>query len=129
MDRLPHLDFAALRQLATASDAIAIPCTCSAAPFDGWASVPASFPDDQLRDIGTLIVGDVDALTFTEYDPAGTGYWAVDAPIAPHWFPANRCDVAECGRCHRSFLRYNEGGGYFFDRRIRKLALARLTDA
>lgn len=129
MDRLPYLDFEALRRLAAARDLITLPCACSVANLEGWASVPASFPDEQLRDVGTLISGDVDQLTVAEYHPGGTNYWSVDAPIAPAWFPYNRCDVAECQRCGRLFLRYIEAGGYFFDRRIRRLASARLMDA
>ena len=80
-------------------------------------------------ELGTLVSSDGNEPTFGEYHPNGTRYWSLDAPIAPRYFPYNRCDVWECTVCRRSFLRYTEGGGYFVDRRIRLLDASLMVDA
>lgn len=66
--------------------------------------------------------------TFAEYRPANVQYWSPDAPIAPRYFPYNRCGVWECSECGRLYLRYTEGGGYFVDRRIRALKAGLVED-
>lgn len=88
-----------------------------------------SLPEAQLSRIGTLIQGDPNEAVFAEFHPEGTGYWSPDAPIAPLYYPSNRCDVWECSACGRLFLRYTEGGGYFVDQRIRMLTSAVLVNA
>jgi hypothetical protein len=67
--------------------------------------------------------------TYDEYHPAGTRYASDDAPIAPRHFPYNRCNVSRCVTCGRLYLRYQEGGGYFIDQRIRALDPALIVDA
>jgi hypothetical protein len=64
-----------------------------------------------------------------EHHPGGTNSWSVDAPIAPAFFPYNRCDIWQCVACGRAFLRYTEFGGYYEDERIRALNLALVDDA
>ena len=123
------LDFAALTELATASERVSIDCTCVATPTDGWQTLPLSMPVAQLREVGTLVTGDEDEPSFAEYHPNGTRYWAAEAPIAPRYFPYNRCNVSECTVCGRCYLRYTEGGGYFVDQRIRLLKASLLADA
>jgi hypothetical protein len=67
--------------------------------------------------------------TFAEFHPSGTRYDSPDAPIAPRYYPYNRCNITKCQVCSRYFLRYTEAGGYFVDRRIRLLVSERLIDA
>lgn len=122
------LDYPALVALAQQSDAVTAPCACVRSLSAAWESQPVSFPEDQLREVGTLRVSE-DEPPFDEYHPARTQFWSPEAPIAPRYFPYNRCDVWACAVCGRHFLRYVEGGGYFVDRRIRKLAAALLVDA
>lgn len=129
MDSVPYLDFVALMTLAHRSDGVTGACSCCSRSLFEWTSLPISFPEAQLQRIGTLIQGNVDEATFVEFHPKGTGYWSPDAPIAPLYYPANRCDVWECSACGRLFLRYTEGGGYFVDLRIRALTGAALMDA
>ncbi|SAI59315.1 Uncharacterised protein [Bordetella ansorpii] len=125
----PFLDHAAVAALAARSDAVTQPCACLKSLSAAWTSEPVSFPEAQLRQIGTLRESAYDEPTFEEFHPAGTHFWSPEAPIAPRYFPANRSDVWECTTCGRVFLRYVEGGGYFVDRRVRPLAGELLVDA
>ena len=120
-DTLPHPDLAQLRELARQSAAITQDCNCRSADSSGWISLPLSLPETQLVDIATLIADPYDEPTFTEYHPDGTRYASPEAPIAPAWYPYNRCNIARCQQCGRHLLRYMEAGGYFVDRRIRAL--------
>lgn len=94
---------------------------CSALVCKGWESVPGDFDRSDLRCIGTLRDPDGEDPTVDEYHPAGTTSWSSDAPIAPGWFPYNRCDVWQCAGCGKPFLRYTEFGGYYTDERIREI--------
>ena len=127
MNALALLDSAALRTLAQRSAAINTTCPCTLAAIDAWSSTPLSFPEHLLHDIGTLLVDPYDEPGFTEYHPAGTRYESPEAPIASAYFPYNRCNIATCQQCGRSYLRYTEAGGYFVDRRIRALNRAALV--
>ncbi|MDR5753100.1 MULTISPECIES: hypothetical protein [unclassified Caballeronia] len=104
------------------------PCGCTKTPLDGWQSQPLSLDETQFREIGTLAPENDPEPTFSEYLPAKTNYWSADAPIAPRYFPYNRCSVWECSVCGRLYLRYTEGGGYFVDRRIRAVRAALIED-
>ena len=122
MSIVPRLDHTTLAAHASRSQAVTETCACTATEqADGWQSQPLSLPEAQLREIGTLIEAHDEEATFSEYHPGGTRYWSPDAPIAPRYFPYNRCTIWECTVCTRCFLRYTEGGGYFVDRRIRAL--------
>lgn len=123
------LDFAALSALAAASAAVDRPCGCNALPLTAWESVPPALDLDQYEVVGTLVDDPYVEATFVEYHPHGTRYASADAPIAPRYFPSNRCDVARCLKCGRHYLRYTEGGGYFSDDRIRALRPELLVDA
>ncbi len=125
----PRLDHASLMELAVRSQAVVQACSCVKTPVVGWESVPLSLPEEQLREIGTLFSPADEEPTFNEYHPGNTRYWSPDAPIAPRYFPYNRCSIWECTVCERCFLRYIEGGGYFVDRRIRQLNASLLVDA
>ncbi|MGC7402923.1 hypothetical protein ACPWR0_03705 [Pandoraea pneumonica] len=133
MSDLPYLDHTALLALAHSADALAAdaaPCTCTRTPLDGWATLPNSLPDTQLEPVATLLApGDTLEPTFAEYHPDGTSYWAAQAPIAPQYFPYNRSNVCRCRDCGRLYLRYQEGGGYFVDQRVRRLNPALIVDA
>ncbi|HXR02827.1 MAG TPA: hypothetical protein VN798_20855, partial [Pseudomonas sp.] len=63
-----------------------------------------------------------------EYHPQGSSYWSLNAPIAPQFFPYNRCRVWECVTCSRIFLRYAEAGAYHIEQRIRSLDPALIVD-
>jgi len=125
----PFLDYDVLARLAADSDAVTQPCDCVKSSSLAWQSEPVSFPEAQLRRVGTLRASVYDEPTFEEYHPAGTDLWSPEAPIAPRYFPANRSEVWACTCCGRHLLRYQEGGGYFVDRRARRLTAGVLVDA
>lgn len=128
MSRLPLLAYPQLESLARLSESVDKPCDCAKLSLAGWASMPVSFPEDQLHAVGTLRDDTIDEPTVVEHHPNGTQYWGETAPIAPRFYPYNLCDVSQCGVCERAYLTYNEGGGYFFDRRIRALSASLLVD-
>lgn len=106
------------------------PCPrCAALVCPGWEALPGTFERDRLERIGTLRRPDDEDPTLTEYHPGGTNSWSPLAPIAPAFFPYNRCDVWACTRCRRPFLRYTEFGGYYVEDRIREVDPARVTVA
>ena len=102
---------------------------CRALVCPGWEALPGSFARDALARAGTLRDPAVDDPTVVEYHPDGTHAWSPDAPIAPAWFPYNRCDAWRCKTCHRPFLRYTEYGGYYAEDRIRELVGRLIVDA
>ena len=102
---------------------------CAALVCPGWESMPGSFERAQLVCVGTLCAPGDEEPTLAEYHPAGTHGWSVDAPVAPGWFPYNRCTVWRCRDCGRPFLRYTEYGGYYVDERIRELKADLVVDA
>lgn len=117
---LPVLDAAGLRRLAEAQPQQ--PCAgCAAVRAPGWEAVPGSLDRGQLRKTATLRRAEVEDPTLEEFHPDGTHGWSADAPIAPAFFPYNRCDVWQCAQCGRPFLRYTEYGGYYVEERIREL--------
>jgi hypothetical protein len=77
------------------------------------------WPATQMNPLGTLRDPDLYEPTFEQHHPKGTNYDSVDAPIAVHHFPYNRCDVFSCDTCRRALLRYTEYGGYYVDQRVR----------
>ncbi|HEY0824291.1 MAG TPA: hypothetical protein VGD76_10925, partial [Ramlibacter sp.] len=87
------------------------------------------FGRDRLRKVGTLRSPGVEDPTLEEYHPQGSNAWSADAPIAPAYFPYNRCEVWECAACSRPFLRYTEYGGYYVEERIREIRPALVVDA
>ena len=119
----PFLDAAALKALAAAHPDE--PCTaCAALRSRGWEALSATFDAKQLRKVATLRQPGLEDPTLEEHHPAGTNNWSADAPIAPGFFPYNRCDVWQCVRCGRPFLRYTEYGGYYVEERVRPLQAA-----
>jgi hypothetical protein len=93
---MQKIEFAMLERLAQASAAVTTPCSCTEAPLNAWTAQPLTLELDRLEDIGTLLDDPYDEPTFTEYHPAGTRYESVDAPIAPRFYPYNRCTVTRC---------------------------------
>ena len=124
---LPVLDAAALRELAARREGPGC-AACAAIKAPGWEALPGSFDASALRKVGTLRRPGDDEPTLEEYHPAGTRSWSPDAPIAPAFFPYNRCDVWQCATCARPFLRYTEYGGYYVEERIRELDRALVAD-
>jgi hypothetical protein len=101
------------------------PCPlCAGISARGWESVPGGFDREALRQVGTLRDPANDDPTLEEHHPAGTNAWSPDAPIAPGFFPYNRCDAWVCSGCRRPFLRYTEYGGYYVEERIRPVDAA-----
>jgi hypothetical protein len=123
----PRLDAAALHALAKAAPQQGC-STCEGLASPGWETLPSGFDERLLRTVATLR-GDDPEPTLQEYHPAGTRLWSPDAPIAPAYFPYNRCDVAACPGCGRLFLRYTEFGGYYVDQRVRELRAGLVVDA
>ena len=123
------LTFDELMALARASGSVTRACPCAIDNYREWTRIPADFPQAQMRTAGTLAGDPYVEATYAEYHPQGTGYWSPDAPIAPRFFPYNRCTVQQCMVCGRSCLSYVEAGGYYVEPRIRALDPALLVDA
>ena len=121
------LSAAALVELARARRSPACPA-CEALVCAGWEALPGSFAREALEQVGTLRDPALDDPTVAEYHPAGTHAWSPDAPIAPAWFPYNRCDAWRCKTCARAFLRYTEFGGYYTEERVRELDARLIAD-
>ncbi|WP_332827182.1 hypothetical protein [Ramlibacter sp.] len=120
---VPFLDAEALKALAAASPDQ--PCAaCASLRAPGWEALSATFDAKQLRKVATLRQPGLEDPTLEEHHPRGTNSWSADAPIAPVFFPYNRCDVWQCVRCGRPFLRYTEYGGYYVEERVRPLQAA-----
>ena len=126
-DRMKQLE--QLMELAHSSSAVTRECICSASPVAGWERVPPSFPESQMRQLWTLVADPFDEPTYLEFHPSGTNYWSENAPIASHFYPYNRCTVAQCVECGRAYLRYTEAGGYYVEPRIRALNPQLIVDA
>lgn len=125
-DKLPVLDADGLRALAARQDGPGC-SACAAIRAPGWEALPGSFDAGVLGKIATLRQPGVDDPTLEEHHPAGTRSWSLEAPIAPAFFPYNRCDVWQCASCARPFLRYTEYGGYYVEERIRELHADRVV--
>ena len=117
---VPVLATDELERLARAHAGAACPA-CAAIKAPGWEAMPGSFDRDGLRKVATLRRPGVEDATLEEYHPHGTHGWSPDAPIAPSFFPYNRCDVWQCVACGRPLLRYTEYGGYYVEERVREL--------
>lgn len=101
---------------------------CAALVCPGWESVPSTFDISALALVGTLVNPDIEDPTLEEYHPDGTHGWSAQAPIAPAYYPYNRCTVWACTACAKVFLRYTEYGGYYVDERIRAVNPALIVD-
>ncbi|TGP39645.1 hypothetical protein EN871_31740 [bacterium M00.F.Ca.ET.228.01.1.1] len=124
-----YLNATTLLELARLAEARAsAPCVCTKTPLDGWQSQPLSLDETQFDEIGTLRPEEDAEPTFSEYLPDKTSYWSPNAPIAPRFFPYNRCAVWACRLCGRLYLHYTEGGGYFVDKRIRAVKAELIED-
>ena len=122
------LTIAELVDLARAARRSAACDACAALVCPGWEAMPGAFARDALARVGTLRDPAIDDPTVAEYHPSGTHAWSADAPIAPAWFPYNRCDAWRCTTCARGFLRYTEYGGYYNEDRIRELDADLIVD-
>ena len=122
------LDLEGLMALAAASAAVTRDCACGIASYREWTRTPVSFPQAQMRDVGTLAGDPYDEPTYAEYHPLSTNYWSADAPIAIRHFPYNRCKVQQCTVCGRCCLGYVEAGGYYVEPRVRALDARLVVD-
>nr|WP_291919209.1 hypothetical protein [Limnohabitans sp.] len=130
-----RLDAPALKALAKAASPQK--CDCALGPCAGWESMTEDrWPAPHMTAMGSLRAAQDDgdtALgsepTFEEFHPEGTRYESPLAPIAPEFFPYNRCDVFACSGCQRVLLRYTEFGGYYVDHRVRALNADLVVDA
>ena len=122
------LTFDELMQLATASAAVTQDCDCAIDTCAEWTRIPASFPEQQMRVLGTLVEDPYIEASYLEYHPAGTNNWSAEAPIAWRHYPYNRCSVLQCGVCGRCCLKYVEAGGYYVEPRMRALDPRLLVD-
>lgn len=113
--------FEELMAIAQASASVARNCECAVESSAGWGRISMSFPERQMRVVGTFVDDPYAEPTFAEFHPAGTNYWSADAPIALGYFPYNRCSVLQCVECGRAYLKYVEAGGYYVEPRIRAL--------
>lgn len=98
-------------------------CACALKHCRGWESVSDDrWPVVQMQRKGTLREALTEGQTepsFQEFHPDGTRYDSPHAPIAPKYFPYNRCDVFACTKCGCGVLKYTEYGGYYVDHRVR----------
>lgn len=106
-------------------------CSCALQACLGWESVAEErWPAEQMRRLGTLRQplpeGQTEA-TFEEHHPEGTRYESPQAPIAPAFFPFNRCEVFGCAQCGCAVLKYTEYGGYYVDHRVRLVDARRVV--
>ncbi len=101
-------------------------CPCRELNAPGWESVTGPIKAPLLRPLGTLRDPDDAEPTVQELHRDGSRYESPHAPIAPGWFPYNRCDVWACVHCGRGFLQYTEFGGYYVDHRLREIDPARV---
>jgi len=129
MSTIPKPTFDELMRLAQASNAVTRACACELASYHEWARIPPTFPEAQMRIVGTLVDDPYLEASYVEYHPAGTSYWSPEAPIAPRHFPYNRCNVLQCEVCGRAALKYVEAGGYYVEPRLRLLDPQLLVDA
>jgi hypothetical protein len=125
---VPLLDAAGLKRLGEGHTGAAC-AQCAAIRAPGWEAMPGGFERDGLRKVGTLRRPEVEDPTLAEHHPGGTNAWSAEAPIAPAFFPYNRCDAWQCVQCGRPFLRYTEYGGYYVEERIRELRPEQVVDA
>ena len=125
---MKKIDFSGLKELAVVSAKINKKCSCSIVSLDAWQKLPISLELNQFEEVGTLMEDPYDEPTFAEYHPRGTRYESADAPIAPRYYPCNRSQIMRCIVCGRSFLHYNEAGGYFTELRFRALRPELLFD-
>lgn len=97
------------------------PADCACAPLRcaGWESIGAPLGEPSLQRLGTLRDPAIDEPTVEEFP--GSRFWAAETPIAPAYFPCNRCEVWACKACGRGFLQYTEHGGYYVDHRVRQI--------
>lgn len=96
-------------------------CACAHLVCPGWESVSAPIGEPLLRHLGTLRdVADEDP-TLEEQHAGGTRYGSPAAPIAPDFYPYNRCEAWACRQCGRGFVQYTEFGGYYIDHRVREV--------
>ena len=123
------LEFDRLMELARASSEVTRVCACAIDSYCEWSRIPADFPQAQMRAVGTLRGDPYADPTHAEYRAGGTSYWSANAPIAPHYFPYNRCSIEQCTVCGRSCLTYVEAGGYYTEPRIRALDPTLIVDA
>jgi hypothetical protein len=126
----PRLKADDLRRLAGRARTASVCKQCAELVCPGWETLPGAFDRARLVQVGTLQVEGDDGQepTVREHHPHGTHGWSVDAPVAPAWYPGNRCTVWQCSGCTRAFLRYTEYGGYYQDERIRALLDPALVD-
>lgn len=116
--------------LALGAHARQAPCVdCAPLRCAGWESLPGGVSAAHLQPAGTLCDPALEDPTLAEHHPRGSHAWSADAPIAPRWFPYNRCTLWQCPTCRRAYLRYTEHGGYYSDERIRLLDAALVDDA
>ncbi|KPF61009.1 hypothetical protein D621_01175 [beta proteobacterium AAP51] len=102
-------------------------CACAALRAPGWESVTGPIGAPLLRSLGTLRDPEVAEPTVAEFHQDGSRYESAHAPIAPAFFPYNRCEVWACAACGRGFLQYTEFGGYYVDHRLREIDPARVV--
>ena len=122
------LNLQQLTALAAASQAVSISCDCAIESLREWTRVPAEFPEQRMRTIGTLVDDPWQEAAWDEYHPQGSNYWSPGAPIALRYFPYNRCVIWQCAVCGRCALHYVEAGGYYVEKRIRALDAAPIID-
>jgi hypothetical protein len=97
-------------------------CECPLQKHDGWQSIPEHrWPQEHLRERGTLRKSNQDEPTFEEFHPNGTRFESPDAPVAHEFFPYNRSTVFTCEHCHQTVLKYTEAGGYYVEQRARRI--------
>lgn len=122
----PRLTAEDLRRL---PDPAATPsgCACAGLKAPGWESITGPVKAPLLEALGTLRDPDDPEPTVRELHRDGSRYESVHAPIAPDWFPYNRCEVWACVQCGRGFLQYTEFGGYYVDHRLREIDPARVV--
>lgn len=123
------IDVAALMGLAARCASITVGCHCQRRDLEGWSDWPIGYREHDFIQVGTLARYAPEESIITEFHPAGTSYWSIDAPIAPRFYPYNQSSVWQCGDCERIYLRHNDDGAYHVAPRIRSLRMDLIVDA
>jgi hypothetical protein len=126
----PRLSAADLQRLPSPA-ATPAGCACAGLKAPGWESITGPLGEQTgppaLKKLGTLRDPDEPEPTVAEFHADGSRYESAHAPIAPAYYPYNRCEVWACAACGRGFLQYTEFGGYYVDHRLREIDPARVV--
>ncbi len=66
---MQKIDFTQLLQMAQASAAVTVACSCNKVALAAWQRLPTSLELDRFEEVGSLMDDPYDEPTFAEYPP------------------------------------------------------------